>query len=55
MGDWRKSTYSDATGGNCVEIAASDPAVLVRDTQDQDGVTLSIPAATWHAFTDSLR
>lgn len=21
MGDWRKSTYSDGTGGNCVEVA----------------------------------
>ena len=22
MGDWRKSTYSDASGGNCVEVAS---------------------------------
>lgn len=21
MGDWRKSTYSDASGGNCIEVA----------------------------------
>jgi Domain of unknown function (DUF397) len=21
MGDWRKSTYSDASGGQCVEVA----------------------------------
>jgi Domain of unknown function (DUF397) len=21
MGDWRKSSYSDASGGNCVEVA----------------------------------
>jgi len=31
MGDWRKSTYSDASGGNCVELASDDAAVLVRD------------------------
>jgi hypothetical protein len=29
--------------------------VLVRDTADRDGVTLTIPAETWRAFTDSLR
>ena len=22
MGDWRKSSYSDASGGNCVEVAS---------------------------------
>ena len=55
MGDWRKSTYSDANGGSCVETASSAGAIIVRDTTDRDGVTLSVPAETWRAFMDSLR
>ena len=54
MGDWRKSTYSDGNGGQCVEVA-SDDAVLVRDTQDRQGATLSVTAIAWLRFTASLR
>jgi hypothetical protein len=54
MGDWRKSTYSDGNGGQCVEVA-SDDAVLVRDTQDRQGATLSVTADAWRRFTASLR
>jgi hypothetical protein len=53
--DWRKSTYSSGSSGNCVETASASDAVLVRDTTNRDGGTLSIPAAAWAAFTTSLR
>jgi len=55
MGDWRKSTYSSANGGQCVETASASGAILVRDTIDRDGVTLSVPAAAWRRFTDALK
>ena len=55
MGNWRKSTYSDASGGNCVETADGSGAILVRDTTDRDGTTLSVPAGAWLAFTASLK
>ena len=60
MGNWRKSSYSDANGGNCVETASGDGLILVRDTTDRAGVasgtsTLSIPAAAWARFTATLR
>jgi hypothetical protein len=51
--EWRKSTYSGANGGQCVEVA-SDNGVMVRDTTDRDGVTLSVPAETWLRFIKSL-
>ncbi len=53
--DWRKSTYSDSNGGQCVETASRSDVILVRDTADRDGVTLSVPAEIWRAFTASLR
>ncbi len=51
---WRKSTYSDATGGNCVEVAGGD-MVLVRDTADRDGGTLAFSAVAWAQVLGTIR
>jgi hypothetical protein len=53
--DWRKSSYSGSNGGNCVEVGTAAPAVLVRDTTNRDGGTLSVSAGAWRAFTDGLK
>jgi hypothetical protein len=37
-----------------VETASSAGVILVRDTTDRDGFTLSVPADAWARFTDSL-
>lgn len=55
MGDWRKSSYSDGNGGACVETATGNSVILVRDTTDRDGITLSVPSNTWQLFTASLK
>jgi Domain of unknown function (DUF397) len=52
---WRKSSYSGTSGNSCVETASGAGAILVRDTTDREGFTLSVPADTWARFTDSLR
>lgn len=54
VGAWRKSSYSTNGGESCVEVAG-DGVVLIRDTTDREGVTLSVPAETWARFTASLR
>ena len=54
MGDWRKSSFSSANGGACVEVARAEQ-VMIRDTTDRDGVTLSIPTGAWQTFTASLK
>jgi hypothetical protein len=54
MGNWRKSTYSGANGGDCIEVA-STAVVLIRDTADRGGAILSIPAEAWQSFTESLK
>ena len=53
--NWRKASYSGSGGGNCVEVADSEPAVLVRDTTNRDGSTLTFSAEAWEQFTASLR
>jgi hypothetical protein len=51
---WRKSSYSDANGGQCVEVASAD-VVMVRDTTNRDGGTLGFTTDAWATFTASLR
>jgi hypothetical protein len=53
--NWRKASYSGSGGGNCVEVAGSEPGVLVRDTTNRDGSTLTFSAEAWGQFTASLR
>jgi Domain of unknown function (DUF397) len=55
MDDWRKSTYSNANGGDCVETASGNGVVLVRDTTDRDGSTLAVSANAWRAFARDLK
>ena len=53
--NWRKSTYSNSTGGACVAVATAD-AVLIRDTTDHGhGPVLRVSAETWRAFTHAIR
>jgi hypothetical protein len=54
MGGWRKSSYSDANGGNCVEVANTTRAVIVRDTKDPDGAALIFSVEAWTTFTRDL-
>jgi Domain of unknown function (DUF397) len=51
---WRKSSYS-GNGGNCVETASGNGAVMVRDTTDRDGGTLSFTTDAWGTFTAGIK
>jgi hypothetical protein len=52
---WRKSTKSNNTGGDCVEVAL-DPAVVgVRDTKDRSGGTLVVDGSDWSAFVAGVK
>lgn len=52
---WRKSSYSDGNGGNCVEIADNFSVVPVRDSKNPDGPALVFPAAGWTTFVDAVK
>ncbi|AVT38720.1 DUF397 domain-containing protein [Plantactinospora sp. BB1] len=50
---WRKSSRSNGSGGACVEVADNlSGVVLVRDTKDREGGTLTFTPAPWQAFVD---
>lgn len=53
---WRKSSYSSANGGQCVEVAASLPGtVAVRDSADPAGPALAFTPQQWAAFTARIK
>ncbi len=53
---WRKSSYSGANGGGCVEAGVAEQGhVLVRDTTNRGGAVLSIPTKAWQTLTSSLK
>lgn len=46
--NWRKSSFSGGAGaGNCVELGEAPGAILVRDTTDREGFTMSVSPAAW--------
>ncbi|MEU1253619.1 DUF397 domain-containing protein [Streptomyces chartreusis] len=53
---WRKSTYSNGDGGNCVEVADGVPGVIpVRDSKlASDSPVLLVPAHAWDRFLTCL-
>ncbi|MEV6960002.1 DUF397 domain-containing protein [Streptomyces sp. NPDC051207] len=52
---WRKSSYSSGTGGECVEVADNPPGVIpVRDSKSPEGPVLVFPDRAWSLFVASL-
>lgn len=55
-GAWRRSSYSNQNGGNCLEVADGIPSVVpVRDSKCPAGSVLVIPADAWSAFVADMR
>lgn len=53
---WRRSSYSGANGGNCVEVAPNLPGVVaVRDSKDRTGSVLVFTRDGWQQFTAAVR
>ncbi|MFE2017418.1 DUF397 domain-containing protein [Streptomyces sp. NPDC059499] len=53
---WHKSSYSGASGGDCLEVATSHPGIVpVRDSKMADGPALVFRTVAWAAFIEDLR
>jgi len=51
---WRKSSYSNPDGGQCVEICEDFAAVVpVRDSKHPHGPVLVFPAESWASFVSA--
>ncbi|WP_301124901.1 DUF397 domain-containing protein [Streptomyces cacaoi] len=53
---WRKSSYSNPDGGECVEVAGGVSGVVpVRDSKLSHGPVLMFPPGGWAAFVSAVR
>ncbi|MFI0894973.1 DUF397 domain-containing protein [Streptomyces sp. NPDC020983] len=53
---WRKSSYSNGDGGECVEVADGLTGVVpVRDSKDPEGPALLFGADAWVAFVGAVK
>ena len=53
---WYKSTFSNGSGGDCVEVATNLPDIVaVRDSKDCEGPNLTISDRSWSAFVQGIK
>ncbi|WP_103534553.1 DUF397 domain-containing protein [Streptomyces sp. SM11] len=53
---WRKSSYSNSDGGQCIEVSDGFPGVVpVRDSKQPEGPALVFGASAWSAFVSDVR
>ncbi|MEE1801503.1 MULTISPECIES: DUF397 domain-containing protein [unclassified Streptomyces] len=53
---WRKSSYSNPNGGECLEITEDLPGLVpVRDSKLPHSPIVIIPARSWTAFVTTLK
>ncbi|GAA2663372.1 hypothetical protein GCM10010400_23430 [Streptomyces aculeolatus] len=56
LATWRKSSYSNSDGGECIEVSDGHPALVpVRDSKDPNGPALIFEAAAWSAFVSAVK
>ncbi|MFF1959398.1 DUF397 domain-containing protein [Streptomyces sp. NPDC058220] len=51
---WQKSSYSNGTGGECVEVADLRTTVGVRDSARPDAPHIDIAHGAWAGFVGAL-
>ncbi|MFJ5642794.1 DUF397 domain-containing protein [Streptomyces sp. NPDC093223] len=52
---WRKSSYSNSDGGQCLEFAPGHPSLVpVRDSKVPDRGALVFGASAWSAFVGGV-
>lgn len=54
FGEWRKSSFSNPNGNQCVEVAVSTDAVALRDSKNPDGAVLVFNHGEWTAFVAGI-
>nr|WP_202532564.1 DUF397 domain-containing protein [Streptomyces sp. SID3212] len=53
---WRKSSYSNTDGGQCLEVADDFAAIVpVRDSKNPHGPMLTFPADGWSSFVTAVK
>ncbi|MFD4476250.1 DUF397 domain-containing protein [Streptomyces sp. NPDC058471] len=52
---WRKSSYSNGMGGECIEVAALPADIGLRDSKAPTGPQITVGHRAWGAFVGAIR
>ncbi|MEU5717562.1 DUF397 domain-containing protein [Streptomyces sp. NPDC020403] len=53
---WRRSSYSNSDGGQCIEVSDAFPGVVpVRDSKCPHGPALTFAADGWSSFVVAVK
>ena len=52
---WRKSSFSNGAGNECVELASIGDATALRDSKNPTGAALLMAPSPWEALRDAVR
>ncbi|MER7150661.1 DUF397 domain-containing protein [Streptomyces lydicus] len=56
LNGWRKSSYSNGQGAECVEVADGHPGLVpVRDSKRPHGPAVAFPASSWVSFIAAVK
>ncbi|TXK44098.1 DUF397 domain-containing protein [Nonomuraea sp. C10] len=50
-----RPTWLSCNNGNCVQVAQYDDKILIRDSKDAEGATLSFDREEWEEFRDAVK
>ncbi|MGW8974632.1 DUF397 domain-containing protein [Streptomyces platensis] len=53
---WRKSSYSNSDGGQCIEVSHDFPALVpVRDSKHPHRPALTFKVSAWSSFVTAVK
>lgn len=52
---WRKSSYSNGMGGECVEVATLPADIAFRDSKAPTGPRITVGHRAWGDFVGAIR
>ena len=52
---WRKASKSTENGGDCIELAAADNLIGIRDSKDPNGPKLLVNRNEFGRFIEALK
>jgi hypothetical protein len=54
MSTWRKSSFSEGAGSDCVEVAFRVSGAAVRDSKNTAGPVLDLSERSWRRFVRAV-